>query len=157
MIKGKNCRPLGLLCMLSALLLSNACSRTENPATELKDVSLDAAVLAATVSNEAPTAPAAEATVVDETNLMRQWARNCALCHVRGEGGAPRIGDIENWRGRVAQGEAVLLTHTVEGINNMPPLGYCMDCESRDLTALIRFMAGPALTEAVDTGEASGT
>lgn len=75
---------------------------------------------------------------------MGQWTRNCALCHVRGEGGAPVLGDREAWAPRLEQGEALLLQHTVEGINNMPPLGYCMDCETADFLALIRFMGGEA-------------
>ena len=70
---------------------------------------------------------------------MAQWARNCALCHVRGEGGAPVLGDEAAWEPRFAQGEDVLLQHTVEGLNNMPPLGYCMDCEEEDFRALIQF------------------
>ena len=73
---------------------------------------------------------------------MAQWARSCALCHVNGEGGAPRVGHPEEWQERLAQGESTLLTHTVEGLNNMPPLGYCMDCEREDFLGLIRFMAG---------------
>jgi cytochrome c5 len=72
---------------------------------------------------------------------MAQWARSCALCHVNGEGGAPRVGHSEEWATRVKQGETALLTHTLEGYNNMPPLGYCMDCEAEDFNALIRFMA----------------
>ena len=73
---------------------------------------------------------------------MAQWARNCALCHVRGEGGAPVLGDTAAWAERLAQGEDVLLRNTVEGLNNMPPLGYCMDCEEGDFREIIRFMSG---------------
>ena len=75
---------------------------------------------------------------------MAQWARSCALCHVRGEGGAPVLGDREAWAPRLAQGEDTLLQHTIEGLNNMPPLGYCMDCKAEDFRALIRFMGGDA-------------
>jgi cytochrome c5 len=71
----------------------------------------------------------------------QRWARTCAMCHVRGEGGAPKIGDAAAWKPRLAQGEAVLLDHTINGFNNMPPLGYCMDCERDDLRAYIDFMA----------------
>ena len=71
---------------------------------------------------------------------MAQWSRSCALCHVRGEGGAPVLGDREAWAERWQQGESTLLEHTVTGLNNMPPLGYCMDCEEADFMALIRFM-----------------
>lgn len=73
---------------------------------------------------------------------MAQWTRSCALCHVRGEGGAPVLGDKAAWAPRIAQGEDVLFQHAVEGLNNMPPLGYCMDCEADDFREIIRFMAG---------------
>ena len=54
------------------------------------------------------------------------------------------MGDVAAWRARLDQGEDTLLTHTIEGFNNMPPLGYCMACERDDLLALIRLMAGEA-------------
>ena len=75
---------------------------------------------------------------------MRLWANNCALCHVNGEGGAPRVAIHNDWANRNEQGKQVLLQHTIEGFNNMPPLGYCMACEEDDLVALINFMAGEA-------------
>ena len=73
--------------------------------------------------------------------VMDKWTRSCALCHVNGEGGAPRVGVVEEWQPRLAQGREVLLTHTIEGFNSMPPLGYCMACERDDFDALIDFMA----------------
>lgn len=76
--------------------------------------------------------------------IMAKWSRSCALCHVNAEGGAPRMGNADEWQARLAQGEATLLTHTIEGYNNMPPLGYCMACEREDLRALIKLMAGDA-------------
>ncbi|MBT3425924.1 MAG: cytochrome c5 family protein [Gammaproteobacteria bacterium] len=75
-------------------------------------------------------------------NQQRLWQQSCALCHVDGNGGAPRVGDIEQWKPRMKQGNAVLLAHTVEGYHYMPPLGYCMACERSDFSALIAFMAG---------------
>jgi len=89
--------------------------------------------------SSASSAPFADA-VITEPGKQR-WARTCAMCHVRGEGGAPKIGDAAAWEPRLALGEAVLLDHAVNGFNNMPPLGYCMDCEREDLRAYIRFMA----------------
>ena len=86
--------------------------------------------------------PFADAEVTEA--VMGKWSRSCALCHVNGEGGAPRMGNAEEWRPRLAQGESTLLTHTIEGYNNMPPLGYCMACERDDLRALIKLMAGDA-------------
>ena len=84
-------------------------------------------------------APFADAEVTPD--VMGLWARSCALCHANGEGGAPRAGDAAEWLPRLALGEDVLLARTVDGYNDMPPLGYCMACERDDFRALIRFMA----------------
>ncbi len=73
---------------------------------------------------------------------MQKWLGSCALCHIDGNGGAPRLGDAEVWQPRLAQGKDALLTHTIEGFNNMPPLGYCMSCEREDFSVLIDFMSG---------------
>lgn len=94
-----------------------------------------------TVSSEPPpvTAPVASAPQPG-ADVMDKWARSCALCHVTGNAGAPRIGNAEEWAPRLAQGMDVLLQHTLEGFNDMPPLGYCMSCERDDFVALIEFM-----------------
>ena len=75
-------------------------------------------------------------------DVMQKWAKSCALCHVTGVAGAPKIGEADMWRPRLAQGKATLLKHTIEGYNNMPPLGYCMSCEEEDFVALIDLMLG---------------
>lgn len=90
--------------------------------------------------SEPTTPPLAEAST-DRAELMRLWSRSCALCHVNGEGGAPRLGVSEEWQPRLAKGPDVLLAHTIEGFNNMPPLGYCMICSRDDFERLITFMA----------------
>ena len=84
-------------------------------------------------------APFADAEVTGD--VMGFWSRSCVLCHVHGEAGAPRLGDTDAWAPRLALGEETLLTRTVEGYNDMPPLGYCMACEREDFRALIRLMA----------------
>jgi cytochrome c5 len=85
-------------------------------------------------------APATTTTAELTPEVMRRWTQSCALCHVNGEGGAPRVGHDEEWQPRLAQGQDLLLRHTIEGFNNMPPLGYCMACERADYTAMIAFM-----------------
>ena len=89
-------------------------------------------------STEPPTSMQA---AVSRSDPMEQWARSCSLCHINGIGGAPKLGDLEDWAPRLNQGDELLLAHTVQGYNNMPPLGYCMDCERADLIALIKFMS----------------
>ena len=109
--------------LLVALLLAG-CTAEEgaSPETAVYEQAWQSAVVTATV--------------------QEKWQRSCALCHVRGEGGAPRMGDIEAWGVRLQQGPAVLLENTLAGLNRMPPLGYCMDCEVEDFAAMIRMMAG---------------
>jgi len=74
--------------------------------------------------------------------IQAEWSRSCALCHVAGQGGAPRMGHADEWQPRLAKGKAVLMQHTLEGFNKMPPLGYCMDCEMTDFAAMIDMMSG---------------
>jgi cytochrome c5 len=85
--------------------------------------------------------------------VMQMWSANCALCHVDGNAGAPRIGIAQEWQSRLAKGPAVLLQHTIEGFNDMPPLGYCMACERSDFEDMISFMtAGIAETGIAEAG-----
>lgn len=88
---------------------------------------------------------------ISPTVTMEQWGRSCAFCHASGNAGAPRLNDVAAWRERVAAGEDQLLRHTLEGLNAMPPLGYCMDCTEADFRALIRFMI-PAELKTEETG-----
>jgi len=76
------------------------------------------------------------------SEAMAKWARSCALCHITGEANAPVVGDTEEWQQRLQKGEAALLNNVVNGINSMPPLGYCMSCEAADFRVIIDFMAG---------------
>lgn len=76
------------------------------------------------------------------SEAMAKWARSCALCHITGEANAPVIGDTEEWQQRLQKGEAALLNNVVNGINSMPPLGYCMSCEAADFRVMIDYMAG---------------
>ena len=76
------------------------------------------------------------------SEAMAKWARSCALCHITGEANAPVVGDTEEGRQRLQKGEAALLNNVINGINSMPPLGYCMSCEAADFRVMIDFMAG---------------
>ena len=76
------------------------------------------------------------------SEAIAKWARSCALCHITGEADAPIIGDTEEWQQRLQKGEAALLNNVVNGINSMPPLGYCMSCEAADFRVMIDYMAG---------------
>lgn len=77
-----------------------------------------------------------------DSTVMAKWSRSCALCHVDGVADAPLVGDTAEWQRRLAKGEQAVLRNVLEGVNSMPPLGYCMACELDDFRAMIAFMAG---------------
>jgi len=103
-----------------------------------------------TATASAVPAKASQITQADGKDLpmLALWSHSCALCHVDGNAGAPRMGNVDEWGSRLAKGEAVLLQHTLEGFNQMPPLGYCMACERSDFVAMIEFM-----TQGMSAGE----
>ena len=74
--------------------------------------------------------------------VLRKWNRSCALCHINGEAGAPIIGDTNSWSERILKGEDALVRSVLEGLNSMPPLGYCMACELEDFKSMVNFMVG---------------
>ena len=93
------------------------------------------------VTTENAVSAAVEKTdAVLSADTLRKWTGSCALCHVTGNGGAPRVGNADEWEARLTQSPEILLAHTIEGFNNMPPLGYCMSCEQKDLVSMINFM-----------------
>ena len=96
----------------------------------------------------AETAEFASAAQHPDARTMQLWSRSCALCHVDGNAGAPRLGHAEEWQPRLAQGREMLLQHTIEGLNSMPPLGYCMACEREDFIAMIDFMIADVVADA---------
>ena len=79
--------------------------------------------------------------IIDDS-VMGKWSRSCALCHVEGVADAPVVGDSAEWQRRLAKGEETVMRNVIEGINSMPPLGYCMSCEREDFRAMVAFMAG---------------
>ena len=74
--------------------------------------------------------------------VLGKWNRSCALCHINGEAGAPIIGHTNSWSERTLKGEDALIRSVLEGLNSMPPLGYCMACELEDFKSMVNFMVG---------------
>ncbi|MBA4696494.1 MAG: cytochrome c5 family protein [Legionella sp.] len=67
----------------------------------------------------------------------------CTNCH--GENplialGAPRVKVATDWDPRIKAGIALLLKHTREGFNAMPPRGGCFECSDEQLTQAILAM-----------------
>ena len=68
------------------------------------------------------------------------YRRYCYSCHAVGAAGAPRVGDEDAWRPRIAQGWDTLLEHTIGGVRTMPPRGLCRQCSDEELAAVLDWM-----------------
>ena len=63
---------------------------------------------------------------------------SCNACHGAGVAGAPK--PVMGFCSRIAQGEATLVKHAIEGLNAMPPKGMCMTCSDDEIKAAVEFM-----------------
>ncbi|CAJ2375992.1 MAG: c-type cytochrome [Gammaproteobacteria bacterium] len=72
------------------------------------------------------------------------YERTCAVCHASGIAGAPRTGDREAWRARLAQGMAVLLEHAINGFQGetgvMLPRGGNTALSDAEVEAAVVYM-----------------
>ncbi len=70
----------------------------------------------------------------------------CKTCHAAGIGGAPKAGDIGAWGPRMAQGNAMLYKHALEGFNGkagvMPAKGGRMDLTDELIKAGVDHLVG---------------
>lgn len=67
----------------------------------------------------------------------------CATCHAVKpliQLGAPRIGDVSDWKPRLKQDLQQLFKHTDEGVNAMPARGGCFECTDQQLMLAILAM-----------------
>ena len=66
---------------------------------------------------------------------------NCAMCHAGGLMGAPKIGDIELWAPRIAQGRDMLINNAIKGIRMMPAKGGNAKLTDEEVAAAVITMA----------------
>ena len=64
----------------------------------------------------------------------------CAACHTAGLAGAPMLGNISQWQGRVEKGLEVLTNNSYNGYNAMPAKGLCMDCTKEEMQNAVQYM-----------------
>jgi cytochrome c5 len=69
----------------------------------------------------------------------------CKTCHEAGLAGAPKMGDKAAWAPRIAEGEATLFKHAIDGFQGktglMPPKGGNPDLADDDVERAVVYMA----------------
>lgn len=71
------------------------------------------------------------------------YEQYCANCHAEDpliEMNAPKFRHPSDWEKRLSQPETILLKHTLEGLNSMPPMGGCFECSEDLLKKAINYM-----------------
>ena len=66
----------------------------------------------------------------------------CIACHTPGMAGAPKFGDKASWAGRIAKGDAVLISNAINGFNGMPPRGGRSELSDEEIEWAVGYMLG---------------
>ncbi len=105
------------------------------------------APMVAVATSTAPAAtPAPAAPVVakaDAGSPPALYTQVCAVCHVAGVAGAPKIGDKAAWAPRIALGIDALVASVVKGKGAMPPKGGSTASDA-EIKAVVTWMVGQA-------------
>lgn len=72
------------------------------------------------------------------------YDKACAMCHKSGIAGSPKLDDKAAWKDRLAQGDAVLIEHSIKGFRGskgyMPPKGGKASLTDAEVTDAVKYM-----------------
>ncbi|MBS1145328.1 MAG: cytochrome c5 family protein [Proteobacteria bacterium] len=64
----------------------------------------------------------------------------CQECHAAGKNGAPKLGDMDAWKPRLANGVDPLVKSAIGGHNSMPARGGLANLSDVEMKAAVEFM-----------------
>jgi cytochrome c len=72
------------------------------------------------------------------------YVTSCSWCHDAGNGGAPKIGDKEDWERRTSKGMAMVYANAITGYEGatgiMPEKGSRQDLSDEDIKKIVDYM-----------------
>ncbi len=68
------------------------------------------------------------------------YQKYCTVCHTTGAAGAPKIGDITEWKKRLKLGRTLVYTRAIQGFNSMPAKGTCTGCSDDAIKAAVDYL-----------------
>ncbi len=72
------------------------------------------------------------------------YEQTCVACHGAGVAGAPKLGDAETWKDRIAKGKEVLYESSIDGVQGytgyMPPKGGNTSLSDDAVKAAVDYM-----------------
>ena len=77
------------------------------------------------------------------------YMRNCAVCHLPGIAGAPKVGDAADWTRRLRAGMNMVYRNALQGLPNtaMMAKGGHTDLSDDEVKAIVDYMVGAAPLE----------
>lgn len=112
-----------------------AAPAAEAPAAPAMPASGEQNTVVAAAPAAAP-APAASAAV----NGQALYNQACAVCHVTGVAGAPKLGDKAGWAPRLGLGLEGLTASVIKGKGAMPPKGGAASASDAEIQAAVQYM-----------------
>ena len=64
----------------------------------------------------------------------------CLTCHQAGILNAPKLGDVQTWTPRIAQGYETLVQHAIKGIRSMPAKGGNASLSDNEVASAVLYM-----------------
>ncbi|HEV8095844.1 MAG TPA: c-type cytochrome [Burkholderiales bacterium] len=88
--------------------------------------------------------PASAKDMVAERSGAQVVKEQCAKCHQKGDGGAPKVGDRDAWKPRLSAGVDSLVRSAIRGHGGMPPRGDKADLTDSEVRNAILYMYDPS-------------
>jgi cytochrome c5 len=88
--------------------------------------------------------PASAEDLAEERSGEQVVEAQCAKCHAEGDGGAPKIGDLDAWVQRMKHGLPYLVHSAIRGHGGMPPRGGQANLTDDEIRSAILYMYNPA-------------
>lgn len=85
-------------------------------------------------------APAAATSTASAADGKGTYTKACSFCHTSGAAGSPKFGDKGAWKSRIAQGEATLFDHAINGFKGMPAKGGNASLSDDAVKAAVQYI-----------------
>ena len=95
--------------------------------------------------------PASLADLAAERSGPQVVKEQCAKCHRKGVGGAPRIGDRDAWTPRLKDGLDNAVRAAIHGHGGMPPRGARADLTDAEVRSAVIYMINPGTAAKKDS------
>lgn len=115
----------------------------------------DLAAIATYLKSVKSQLPPAKSSKITPKTGEKIYERYCVGCHGIGAGGAPKMGDANDWAPKIKRGTDTLYINAIQGIGNMPPRGTCGTCSDDEIKAAVDYIIKNSKTTTAPTKPAT--